>query len=740
MNTARALHLIFVLLAFAGVHARAQTTGQDDGTTANTVEITDKRSADTDERHDSAVAKIVVSHAEIMKYGDINIGDVLKRLPGITIGGPGGRTGGEIRMRGLGGGYTQILINGEPTPRGFALDSISPELIERIEIIRGPVAEYSAQAIAGTINIVLRQVPPRPNRDFTLTESLADNSHPETRLAYQYDDKADKFSWLFSGTIKEMGQLENKDYGTNAIVAPAGGNTPATVLESQAFSDQQYRSGYYLNITPRLNWREDETNTASVQMFAFRREATDDTTDTLFDTVGVAPYSTQTGRSHNDLDVYKLLFERLVPLAGGSFTAKLTLVEYQSDVDANYLQTTGSGPLGLQADKNVRYAGVVTNGKWTYPLNDHNKFVAGYEGEWTRITEDELQSGYIAGSGPIVSDVAANVVRLAGYAQDEWNVSAHWGWYAGLRWEGITTKSDAGIAEDGEEGGQIANRSEVWSPSLQSVWRLGDLLDEKKPDSGYQDQLRWSLSRAYRAPSISNLLPRVELSTLNTAFAPDTEGNPNLRPELSWGMETAWEHYFKEGGMTSINLFDRQVSNVIRADTVLGANGRWVSQPINLDHASIHGIEIDGKIRLDQLVEHAPPVELHANAARYWSNVSSVPGPYNTLASQTPASANAGFDYAPAGNWSMGSNITWVPGATTQLSAAQQSYVGGKTGIDGYVLWKFTPGWQARLAATNLWHPDFITGGINSADGDINTNTTVTHSWVNWVASLNAKF
>jgi iron complex outermembrane receptor protein len=737
MKLMRTFPLLPALLALANTTQAQQAAPQDNDSKPQTVEVTDKRSPDIEERHDSTVAKIVVGHTEIMKYGDINIGDVLKRLPGVTIGGAGGRTGGEIRMRGLGAGYTQILINGEPAPRGFALDSISPELIERIEIIRGPLAEFSAQAIAGTINIVLRQVPPRRNRQVTLTESLEDNAHPETRLAFQYDNKADKFSWLFSGTIKEMGQLESKSYGSNSIVAPAGGSAPPTVLEDQSTTASDYRTGYNLNIAPRLNWRDSENDTASVQLFAYRRAAVDDSTDTLSDSVGVAPYSSETGHAHNDSDIYKLTIDRVLPLAGGTFTAKFSLSDFHSSVDTHYLQSTEGGPLGLESDSASKVNGANTNGKWSYPIDEHNKFVAGYEGEWTRLTNDLEQNGYIAAAGPIVNDSSATVLRLAGFAQDEWNVSRQWGWYAGLRWESITTHT---AASNEESGGDITNRSEVVSPSLQSVWRFGNQMDEKNPDSGYQDQLRWSLSRAYRAPATSSLLPRVFLSTMNTAFQPDTEGNPNLKPELSWGMETALEHYLKGGGMVSLNLFERQVTNVIRTDTTLGANGRWISQPINLDRASLHGIEIDGKMKLDQLIDHAPPVELHANAARYWSNVNSVPGPYNTLSSQTPASANAGFDYTPPGRWSMGTNVTWVPGATTQLSPTQQSYTGGKTGVDGYVLWKFMPGWQARLAATNLWHPDYITAGENNSNGDINTNTTVAHSWVNWLASIDAKF
>ena len=61
-------------------------------------------------------------------------------------------------MRGLGSGYTQILLDGQRVPPGFSLDSTrSPEQIERIEILRAPTAETGARAIAGTINIITRE-------------------------------------------------------------------------------------------------------------------------------------------------------------------------------------------------------------------------------------------------------------------------------------------------------------------------------------------------------------------------------------------------------------------------------------------------------------------------------------------------------------------------------------------------------------------------------------------------------
>src|SRR5690349_4343836 len=51
---------------------------------------------DYDPRRDDTASKTVISNEEILKYGDTNVFDVLKRAPGVTV------IGNSIRMRGLG--------------------------------------------------------------------------------------------------------------------------------------------------------------------------------------------------------------------------------------------------------------------------------------------------------------------------------------------------------------------------------------------------------------------------------------------------------------------------------------------------------------------------------------------------------------------------------------------------------------------------------------------------------------
>lgn len=109
-----------------------------------------------DARREETAASVIVNREQLLRHGDRSLGDALKRVAGITVGSATGRDSG-IRLRGLGEGYTRILINGVAAPNGFSPDSLAPELIERIEIVRTASAELGTQSIAGTINIVLRR-------------------------------------------------------------------------------------------------------------------------------------------------------------------------------------------------------------------------------------------------------------------------------------------------------------------------------------------------------------------------------------------------------------------------------------------------------------------------------------------------------------------------------------------------------------------------------------------------------
>ncbi|MGB4246300.1 MAG: TonB-dependent receptor plug domain-containing protein, partial [Pseudohongiellaceae bacterium] len=96
----------------------------------------------------------------IQRFEPLTAGDALKRMPSVTFLSDVIESDG-VRLRGLNPGYTKILINGEQVPggsadRSFFMDRIPAEMIERVEVVRSSSARRTGDAMAGTLNIELR--------------------------------------------------------------------------------------------------------------------------------------------------------------------------------------------------------------------------------------------------------------------------------------------------------------------------------------------------------------------------------------------------------------------------------------------------------------------------------------------------------------------------------------------------------------------------------------------------------
>lgn len=118
-----------------------------------------------------------------------SISDALKFSPGIRM-----ETNcqtcnyTQVRMNGLGGSYSQILINGRPLFSSlmglYGLEQIPTSIVDRIEIVNGGGSVlYGSNAIAGTINIITK--------------------HPE----YNFVEVSDKISLIPNGPVEHAIQL-----------------------------------------------------------------------------------------------------------------------------------------------------------------------------------------------------------------------------------------------------------------------------------------------------------------------------------------------------------------------------------------------------------------------------------------------------------------------------------------------------------------------------------------------------
>ena len=703
--------------AKAPAPAPAPAPNAGDGQNLAPVQITGSRADDVQERRNSTAAKIIIGREEIDRFGDSTLGDVLKRLPGVTIQGRPGR-GGAIRLRGLGNGYTQILLDGERVPPGFSLDSLSPDQIERIEILRAPTAETGARAIAGTINIVTREGYSKRVNDLRLTAAW-ENQALQPSVAWTRNIVAGDWTVNYSLTAFAQNRDSSSTTTTDDVRFDDGSARLGQVDDG---SVRERRHG--LHATSRLQWRGeggiDQINLMPILVYGSgRTHRQGHLTQTCPDVVppcDPVPYDTSATEGSGSYSLARLnaQWNRRIASGGRIETRAGVGQAYQPSHSFRTETTNGAVSRTFEDTGASRDTSYSTSIKLTTPMFDDHSVVSGAEFELNRRNDSRNP---LENNAPVASDfgddLSARALRYAVYAQDEWNLSPNWAAHAGLRWEAIATR---GSAAQGQP--DASNRSSVWTPLLHAVW---------KPDPKGRDQVRFSLTRSYRSPTLSNLIARTSYNTRfsvtgpNLPTQPDRAGNPDLKPELANGIDIAIERYLAGSGLLSANVFRRNITNYMRSVTTLetvsySGSKRYVLRPENVGDAVTEGVELEAKFRMSDLWPEAPRVDVRTNASFFRSRVKGVPGPDNRLDQQPDYTANLGLDYrVPTLPFTLGGNLNWTPGYLTRISDVQTATIGRKLVADIYGLWTFSPTLALRATASNLAAADYVYG--STVDG-----------------------
>lgn len=187
----------------------------------------------------------------------------------------------QIRMNGLQGGYSQILINGRsifsPLTGLYGLQQIPVNMIERIEVVRGGVsALYGSSAIGGTVNVITK-IPKQNNYSLSYMYENIDggadqnlingnatvvskdynagaNFFVSNRRKSAYDANGDNFS--------ELPELKANSFGVNAFYLPAENSK----LEMSISSLNEYRYGGEIVDKPAYLANQSEERTHNVLM------------------------------------------------------------------------------------------------------------------------------------------------------------------------------------------------------------------------------------------------------------------------------------------------------------------------------------------------------------------------------------------------------------------------------------------------------------------------------------------
>ncbi|KVW95447.1 TonB-dependent vitamin B12 receptor [Thiobacillus denitrificans] len=153
-QTTLALALGVAFIPFAYAETLPEFVGE-------TIVVTPTRTAQTVD--DSLASVSVITRSDIERLQARSLADVLQGMVGVTLANNGGEgKGTSIFLRGANSDHVLVLIDGvkigSATTGTAAFQDFPMHLIERIEVVRGPVSSlYGSEAIGGVIQIFTRK-------------------------------------------------------------------------------------------------------------------------------------------------------------------------------------------------------------------------------------------------------------------------------------------------------------------------------------------------------------------------------------------------------------------------------------------------------------------------------------------------------------------------------------------------------------------------------------------------------
>lgn len=696
----------------------SQTTEEDRETDIQLDVITSPLVNFIEERQNSPTGVIIIDQREIQRFNHRTIGEVLRRQPGVVLGGPPGEDK-DVQLLGLPKEYTQVLINGQRFPDGgenreLKVDRIPVSLVERIEIISNPTATIDSQGVAGTVNIILKKAPDRRISDLTITGTTLESAGPFGGVSVLYGDKQGDFSYLISGGIQRRDSPKEKFKQT-------------LDLQNRPTEDETESEGKRLldiSLVPNLVWRVSPRDTLSFEPLFLRTLEEKDATRNLtkqkfFPTGRLQEQQQETIKKDEDKTVtgWRLggHWEREL-----SATADMKLglffqrtdetkdkVEVKDSVITTFRNVDGSP---LDPNRPVRNPGDIKRedetkyeqgllGTLVFNLRpwENHSLTVGIEGnlrdrEKKKITTEQKTAPQLR--EPVDKTVPKDIYNITEnqlnlFVQDEIRLGELHTLTAGLRMEAVnntaTARDDTSIGQSGT----------IFNPSLHYKYQV-------LPTTVF----RLSAARTIRRPKFDDLIPFID-SKNGTLLQPDNVGNPQLKPETSLGVEAGIEQSWGNNtGAFGINAFYRWVDNKIENSIALNSeNNRFEQLPRNAGNGKIYGVRMDLQTRAPFI--GLPNLTLFGNLSFLGSELEdATSGEIRRFKDQPSYVANLGFDYTiPAWGMNFGLNYNILPGFTNRelkdgrIEVTEESTANG---LDAYLGFRLAENLQMNLFGKNL--------------------------------------
>jgi len=547
------------------------------------------------------------------QFEPTSVGDQLKRVPGVAFTSDIGEYDSP-QLRGLGEGFTQVLINGRPIPgagndRTVFVDRIPAEIVDRIEIIRSPSADIDSQGVGGTINIILKDGASLPPGVIGRIGGLynLDEEHWSRSAAVSVSGRTDdeQFSWSVTvdaqerfnvkQTIEEVFTEDSAGFGasTNGLDLFSPFDL-ANSVGVERTTETDMRNNEDLSFNGDLTWQLSPDHSLRFDAFYIRtrREEAEDTLaferDSSADPYELDAHEFQTQPFEQDNFGISVLYEGQLS-ENVSFESQLRFSNFKDDNVQTDLEDDGGTVIEVEreteATDDTEWS---MDGAFTFDLVNFANAL-GIEGasikigaagkqkdrEFSVLLEEDLDDSVPEVS---LSQFTYEERRLDGFIVGEWEITPNFTLETGVRLESTDT-------EQRLPGGASASGDEFQAnPSAHVRWAI-------IPGG----EIRASVARTVRRPSIDQLIP---FSDSDEPEDDDiTSGNPNLEFETSIGFDLGYEQRIGRAGIIGINVFRRDVSNLMTlirdVDAGPTPGGGSFYTYANTGDGEVSGVELD---------------------------------------------------------------------------------------------------------------------------------------------------
>lgn len=156
----------------------------------------------------SPIPTEVAAQMQIRKYNVLDAGDAIGHMSGVRFRTSFAPMADDVtRIQGLPSSYTLIMVDGEKVRGRYALTQIPAEMLEKVEVVKGPSSVlYGSDAMGGVCNVVTKRIP----ENLSLATTLAFGSYDTRNASLAQGGSLGEFGYMLSAGVRRSKGEEGK--------------------------------------------------------------------------------------------------------------------------------------------------------------------------------------------------------------------------------------------------------------------------------------------------------------------------------------------------------------------------------------------------------------------------------------------------------------------------------------------------------------------------------------------------